>query len=196
MAAGAMLAIGVIAGATVHPAPPLRPLHRSAPAFAARGASPFVMVGAQRLDPQLVYAIEVLRVIDGDTFAARVRVWPGLDVDTHVRLRDIDAARCASELRKALAARAALQAILAAGGVTIWHVGLDKYAGRVDAHVAARGGQCDLRRRYRPRRRRGERRVEQIPRHCHRLDDPGSGVPSGGTARAAATQLGTAIGSQ
>ena len=34
---------------------------------------------------------EILRVIDGDTFEARVRVWPGLDITTKVRLRGIDA---------------------------------------------------------------------------------------------------------
>jgi endonuclease YncB( thermonuclease family) len=85
----------------------------------------------------------VLRVIDGDTFEARVRAWPGLDVDTKVRLRGIDAAelraRCADELDKAPAARTALQSILAAGGVTVSHVGVDKYGGRVDALIATRG---------------------------------------------------------
>ena len=59
----------------------------------------------------------MIRIIDGDTFEARVRVWPGLDVDTKVRLRGIDAAelhaRCASELDQAQAARAALETILA-----------------------------------------------------------------------------------
>jgi len=74
---------------------------------------------------------------------ARVRVWPGLDVDTHVRLRGIDAAelhaRCADELAKAQAARAALQAMLDQGGVTVARVGIDKYGGRVDAVVATRG---------------------------------------------------------
>ncbi len=30
---------------------------------------------------------EVLRVFDGDTFEARVRVWPGMDITTRVRLR-------------------------------------------------------------------------------------------------------------
>jgi endonuclease YncB( thermonuclease family) len=93
-------------------------------------------------DPQRVYIAEVVRVIDGDTFQARVRVWPGLDVDTRVRLRDIDApelhARCASEYAKAEAARVALQTMLAAGGVTISRIGRDKYAGRVDAAVATR----------------------------------------------------------
>jgi endonuclease YncB( thermonuclease family) len=34
---------------------------------------------------------DVLRVIDGDTFEARIRIWPGHDVTTKVRLRDIDA---------------------------------------------------------------------------------------------------------
>jgi endonuclease YncB( thermonuclease family) len=88
------------------------------------------------------YPAEVLRVIDGDTFEARVRVWPGLDVETKVRLRNIDApelhGRCADELARAQAARAALQAMLAAGGVTISSVGIDKYGGRIDALVATR----------------------------------------------------------
>jgi len=75
-------------------------------------------------------------------FEARVRVWPGLDVDTKVRLRGIDAAelhaRCADELEKAQAAKAALETILAEGGVSISRVGIDKYGGRVDAAVATR----------------------------------------------------------
>ena len=85
----------------------------------------------------------MLRVIDGDTFEARVRVWPGLDVDTKVRLRGIDApelhARCADEKVKAEAARTALETILADGGVAVWQVGVDKYGGRVDARVSTRG---------------------------------------------------------
>jgi endonuclease YncB( thermonuclease family) len=97
---------------------------------------------AKRLDAGMTYPAEVLRVIDGDTFAARVRVWPGLDVETKVRLRGIDAAelhaRCAEEFSKAEAARAALQAILAEGEVTISRVGVDKYGGRVDAATATR----------------------------------------------------------
>ena len=47
-------------------------------------------------------------------------------------------ARCAHELAKAQAARAALQALLDQGGVTVARVGLDKYGGRVDAAVATR----------------------------------------------------------
>jgi endonuclease YncB( thermonuclease family) len=87
-----------------------------------------------------VYAAEVVRIIDGDTFVARMRTAPGRDVETRVRLRSIDAAelhaRCSKELRLALTARAALQRLLADGRVTLSHVGPDKYPGRIDANAA------------------------------------------------------------
>lgn len=83
---------------------------------------------------------EVLRVFDGDTFEARVRIWPGMDITTRVRLRGIDApemsARCADERSKAEAARNALQRMLNEGSVAISGVGQDKYGGRVDADVS------------------------------------------------------------
>jgi endonuclease YncB( thermonuclease family) len=89
-----------------------------------------------------VYAAEVVRIIDGDTFVARMRTGPGGGVETRVRLRSIDAAelhaRCSKELRLALAARAALQRLLAEGRVMLSHVGPDKYPGRIDANVATR----------------------------------------------------------
>jgi endonuclease YncB( thermonuclease family) len=137
----AMFALGVVAGATIRPspAPAVAP-----PSTAARGgelaqsSAPI----SQRLDPRLIYPADVLRIIDGDTFEARVRVWPGLDVVTKVRLRGIDApelhARCADEHTKAEAARAALETILAEGGVAISRVGIDKYGGRIDALASTR----------------------------------------------------------
>ena len=89
-----------------------------------------------------IYSAEVIRIIDGDTFVARVRGSLGRDYETRVRLRSIDAAelhaRCAKELRLALAARAALTRLLADGSVTLSHVGPDKYPGRIDANVATR----------------------------------------------------------
>lgn len=79
-------------------------------------------------------------MIDGDTFEARVHVWPGMEITTKVRLRGIDApelhARCEDERIKALAARDALARILEEGGVGITEVGQDKYGGRVDAEVS------------------------------------------------------------
>jgi endonuclease YncB( thermonuclease family) len=87
------------------------------------------------------YSAEVIRVLDGDTFEARVRVWPGLDITTKVRLRGIDApelrANCAEERIKADAARAALSALLAKGSVGISQVSPDKYGGRVVADASA-----------------------------------------------------------
>lgn len=83
---------------------------------------------------------QVLRVIDGDTFEARVNIWPGVEVTTRVRLRGIDApelhARCDDERQRALAARDALTRFLSEGGVAVSRVGQDKYGGRVDADVS------------------------------------------------------------
>jgi endonuclease YncB( thermonuclease family) len=69
-----------------------------------------------------------------------VRIWPGMDITTRVRLRGIDApemqARCDGERSKALAARDALAKYLSEGGVGISRIGQDKYGGRVDADVS------------------------------------------------------------
>jgi endonuclease YncB( thermonuclease family) len=136
--AAVVFALGFAAGAIVRPAPsPATSIDAGPTAGRAAATLP-----ASSNNPQLAYPAEVLRVIDGDTFEARVRVWPGLDVNTKVRLRNIDApelhARCADEVAKAQAARTALETMLAAGGVTLSQVGIDKYGGRIDALAAAR----------------------------------------------------------
>ena len=139
---GVIFGLGLAVGTALEPTLPMRlsSIHAfSATRFAATAPS---ARAPRPFDGEHAYPADVVRVIDGDTFEARVRVWPGLVVDTKVRLRNVDApelhARCASELRKAQAARAALETMLAAGGVTISQVGLDKYAGRIDALVATR----------------------------------------------------------
>jgi endonuclease YncB( thermonuclease family) len=90
--------------------------------------------------PRMAHPAEVLRVLDGDTFDARVHLWPGLVVTTRVRLRGIDApelkARCIEERDLAVAAREALRAILDEGQVGITNVSLDKYGGRVLADAS------------------------------------------------------------
>ena len=144
--AAVIFALGVTVGAMVRPSslPESARSFDIARAAAASDAEPAASVGtnSHKFDLQTVYPAEVVRIIDGDTFQARVQVWPGLSVDTKVRLRGIDApelhARCADEYAKAQAARAALETMLAAGGVTISRVGIDKYGGRVDAAVATR----------------------------------------------------------
>jgi endonuclease YncB( thermonuclease family) len=93
-------------------------------------------------NPNVRHPVDVLKTIDGDTFEARVHLWPGLDLTTKVRLRGIDApelkAACAQELRMAEAASVALHGLLQDGEVTIYNIGPDKYQGRVVADVATR----------------------------------------------------------
>jgi micrococcal nuclease len=122
----ACFAAGLTAGALI------------APVAASRSAEP-----AAPAPPALLrsgHPAEVVQVLDGDTFEARVRIWPGMDVTTRVRLRGIDApemhARCDDERVKAQAARDALASMLKDGGVGISNIGHDKYGGRVDADVS------------------------------------------------------------
>jgi endonuclease YncB( thermonuclease family) len=88
------------------------------------------------------HAVDVIRTIDGDTFEARVHLESGLDLNTRVRLRGIDApelkASCPQELQMAEAATGALRAMLGEGDVRIFNIGPDKYSGRVVADVVTR----------------------------------------------------------
>ena len=87
-----------------------------------------------------IYPVEVLRVLDGDTFEARVKVWPGMEAVTRVRLRGVDApemkARCEDERVKPLAAKDALTRMLNEGAIGLTNVSQDKYGGRVDADAS------------------------------------------------------------
>lgn len=93
-------------------------------------------------NPAVRHSVEVLRTVDGDTFDARVALWPGLELSTRVRLRGIDAperhAACEEEQRKAETSTRALRAMLREGRVTIYNIGPDKYGGRVVADAATR----------------------------------------------------------
>lgn len=93
-------------------------------------------------DPHVRHPVDVIRTIDGDTFEARVHLWPGLDLTTRVRLRGIDApelkASCPQELQMAEAAGTALRGLLEEGEVTIYNIGPDKYNGRVVADAATK----------------------------------------------------------
>jgi endonuclease YncB( thermonuclease family) len=119
-----------------------------APVTATRGGEarePLAARTSQADAPSMLrsgHPVEVLRVLDGDTFEARVRLWPGLEITTKVRLRGIDApelrARCDEERLKAVAARDALKGILDQGDVGISAVTHDKYGGRVVADASTR----------------------------------------------------------
>ena len=119
LTAGLLMApVGVSRGVEIATPPPRAEPAPTTPTGALRGGHP----------------AEVIRVLDGDTFEARVRIWPGMDMTTRVRLRGIDApemrARCDDERLKAQAARDALTRILAEGTVGIARIGQDKYGGR------------------------------------------------------------------
>ncbi|MFB9266176.1 thermonuclease family protein [Bradyrhizobium erythrophlei] len=92
--------------------------------------------------PDVRHPVDVIRTIDGDTFEARVHLWPGVDLTTRVRLRGIDApelkASCPQELQMAEAATVALRDLLGQGDVAIYNIGPDKYQGRVVADVVTR----------------------------------------------------------
>ncbi len=137
-AAVGIFALGFAAGTALRPVS--EPAHPAPATLAANEPAARAAPNPQAYNAQFAYAAEVVRVIDGDTFEARVHVWPGLDVTTKVRLRNIDApelhARCVDESTKAQAARTALEQMLAAGGVMLSRVGIDKYGGRIDALVA------------------------------------------------------------
>jgi endonuclease YncB( thermonuclease family) len=129
--AAAIFAAGFVVGATVMAGRASAPAESEA---ARTPAAPSLGAG---------YPVTVIRVNDGDTFEARVRIWPGTDVTTKVRLRTVDTPemsyRCDEERVKAYAAREALTAMLRQGSVTITNVQQDKYGGRVDADVATAG---------------------------------------------------------
>lgn len=139
MAVAAVFVAGLAAGATLAPALSSRKaVANTAPARSApveSGSSEYPVVRAS-------HPVQVVRVLDGDTFEARVHVWPGIDITTKVRLRGIDApeihARCDHEQARAQAAREALVAMLAEGGVGISRVTPDKYGGRVVADASTR----------------------------------------------------------
>jgi len=92
------------------------------------------------------YTAWILRVIDGDTVEARVRIWLGQDLTILVRLRGIDTpelrGRCPGEQAAAEAARAFVVGLLPEQGpVRLTAVAHDKYRGRVDASIELPSGQ-------------------------------------------------------
>jgi endonuclease YncB( thermonuclease family) len=130
LVAAATFAAGLAAGAALAAA-----LH-GVPLPAAASAATSAALATLRP----AYPVDVLGVLDGDTFNARVHAWPGVEIVTKVRLRGIDApehrARCDAERVKAQAAHDALAALLGGGDVAVTGVGPDKYGGRVLARAS------------------------------------------------------------
>lgn len=139
----------VVAGSALRPALPPPAADAGAPraaapdrpvAAAALRPADLALTRASRLGP---FPARLLRVVDGDTIVAEVRLGSG-PLTTRVRLRGIDAAElsatCTEERDLALAAREALARYLGTGAITLTEVGSDKYAGRIVARVLTKTG--------------------------------------------------------
>ena len=86
------------------------------------------------------YPADVVRVIDGDTVAVNVRVWPSVLIETSIRVLGVDTpelrGKCESEREKAREARSFVRKLLPAGSkIVLKKVKPDKYAGRHDAEI-------------------------------------------------------------
>lgn len=86
------------------------------------------------------YPAQVVRVIDGDTVTVHVFPWPGVIVETRIRLLGVDTpelrGKCEEEKAKARAAKKLVAELLPVGTqVQIRKVKQDKYAGRHDAEI-------------------------------------------------------------
>ena len=91
-------------------------------------------------------AIEVLRVIDGDTLDVEAHIWLGMTKATRVRLRGIDTpelrGKCQQEKTRAEQAKKALEDIVKQEQhqLVITDIGYGTYAGRIIATVTTQTG--------------------------------------------------------
>lgn len=85
------------------------------------------------------FDFEVLKIIDGDTFRARVTIWLGQTVDVKIRLKGVDTpemrGKCAAETKLAGAAKKFTAQWLRQDGLTLSNIHNGTYAGRVLATV-------------------------------------------------------------
>ncbi len=92
------------------------------------------------------YQAKVLSIYDGDTFTAQIFSWPQHSIEARVRLRGIDTpeirGKCASEKTKAQQAKQKLTQLIPEGSiVTLYHIELGTYAGRIIANVSTKNGE-------------------------------------------------------
>lgn len=91
-----------------------------------------------------VWACLTLSTIDGDTFRARVTLWPDISMETAIRLAGIDTpelrGKCPQEKQLAAEARDALTALLKGRTVFLSRVEPDKYGSRFVATIHTADG--------------------------------------------------------
>ncbi len=85
-------------------------------------------------------------IIDGDTFAAYVKLEDGIKISVRVRIRNVDTpeihGECESEIRRAYLAKEHLSKLIPVGtDVELTNIKDDKYLGRIDANVLDGAGR-------------------------------------------------------
>ena len=107
-----------------------------------------LIAGAMFFVSQSVFAVPAVvdYVIDGDTFAAAVKINTDISITVRVRILDIDTpeihGKCESETYLANRAKDALAKLLPVGTVVdLQNVKDDKYLGRIDAQVVLPNGK-------------------------------------------------------
>lgn len=90
------------------------------------------------------FPFELVEVIDGDTFRARVDIWLGQSVTVKVRLKGVDTpemnGKCAAEKKLARQAKAFAENWLRKNQVQLVNVHYGTYAGRVLATAQIKNG--------------------------------------------------------
>ena len=96
-------------------------------------AFPATASAAQKLEGP--FEFKVLKVIDGDTFRARVTIWLGQTVDVKIRLKGVDTpemkGKCAAEIKLAREAKAFAVQWLRQDALSLTQIHNGTYAGRV-----------------------------------------------------------------
>lgn len=91
------------------------------------------------------FPFELVKVIDGDTFRARVQVWLGQSVTVKVRLKGVDTpeinGKCQAEKKLARQAKAFAEAWLKDNRAQLVNVHYGTYAGRVLATAKNTSGE-------------------------------------------------------
>lgn len=109
--------------------------------------SPLPFIGAAQAKEVLKgpFPFELLEVIDGDTFRARVHIWLGQKVSVKVRLKGVDTpemnGKCAAEKKLARRAKAFAETWLKQNKVHLTQVHYGTYAGRVLANAQSKSGE-------------------------------------------------------
>ncbi|MGE0251250.1 MAG: thermonuclease family protein [Dongiaceae bacterium] len=87
---------------------------------------------------------KVIGVIDGDTLKVKAKIWLGQEIETIVRISNIDApemkGRCAYEIERAELAKTTLAGLVDGQEIQLINIRTDKYGGRIGADVTAASG--------------------------------------------------------